>query len=228
MDEVNSKENKSLQKYNSFYSANKGHLSTNIKSENKKYNVINNNIATDYIPNNILRENHNTAFNQDKNILIIDDDNKYNNTDRKNYLSIEKLLNKKNKSLQKNYSYNYNTTNTFLNVNVNQIRESPYYDKIKVPKKGHSRGIIEMIKNFKDTSVNEEKSKNNHRKKSNDNYNTVKKSIKCLNDHKVFDEPRNKNDTSVKNYSYKKKILKNKNSSTNKKKKKHKKKFKYI
>ena len=219
LDELNSKGNKTLQKYNSFYSANKGHLSTNIKSENKKYNVIYNNKTTDYEPNNILRENLNNPFNQNKNILIIDDDSKYNNTERKNYLSIEKLLNKKNKSLQKNYSYNYNTTNTFLNVNVNQIKESPYYDKIKVPKKGHSRGIIEMIKNFNDTSINEEKSKNNYRKKSNDNYKPGKKRIKCLNDQKVFDEPRNKNDMSVKNYSYKKKILKSKNNTTNKKKK---------
>ena len=192
----NSNGNKTLQRDNSFYSNIKGQLSTIVKNENKRYNLIEySNITPDYLLNNTLRGNSNTAFNQNQNILIIDDDNKYGKTNRKNYLSIKKLLNnqnKKNKSLQKNYSYNYNTTNTFLNVNVNQIRKSAFYDKIKVPKKGHSKGVIEMIKNFKDTSIIEGKNNNNERKKSNDNNTTGKKLIKCLNDQKVFDEPKNK------------------------------------
>ena len=223
INELNSNENNSIQKYNSIYSNNNDYSSTTVNNENKKINLFEyNNITPDYYSNKTLRENHSIIFNQDlnknKNIMIIEgDNNRDGNTYRKNYFSIEKLLknkNKKNKSSQKDYKYN--TSNSFLNVTVNQIKESPFYDKIKVPKMGHSRGIIEMIKNFKDSSFNNGNIINNNRKKSNEN-NASKKMVKCLNDQKVFDEPKNKKGMN-RNYSYKKKILKSKNATNTKKK----------
>jgi hypothetical protein len=96
-----------------------------------------------------------------------------------------------------------------------------------------------MIKKFKEASTSskpqiekiEEKNKNDEKiayrniVKRNKEYNNNNKKIyenniakvktKCLNDQKVFDEPKNKIYVNYKNFSYQKKILKSKNNSVN-------------
>ena len=138
---------------------------------------------------------------------------------------------------RKNYSIepnNYN--NSILNITVNnQIKESPLFEKIKIPKIGHSIGIIEMIKNYNNENYSNKfkiekydkyniegiAKKKDKKKKENDKYNKKnkdleRKKIKCLNDQKEFDEPKNKTYIGKKNFSYQKKIFNIKNNSTNK------------
>ena len=252
-------------KYNCFYqnNNNSGYLSSILINRNNELNLIEyNNLSQDPMINNTLRENYNKLFNQNENrknksknenILIIDgDDMKYDEIkERKKNSSIDKVLQNKNKEInynnnKNNINNNYNIcnvqnnfSNTIFNISPNQIRESPLYERIVEPENGHSRGIIKMLKNFKDNSLNHqehsfdknEKNKNeekikkfeNKQNKINDNNirknNIERKKIKCLNDQKMFDEPKNRTIMNQRNFSYKKKILKDRNNSTNKKKK---------
>ena len=241
---INSNDNK----FN-FSQSNNNNYKSNT-SKNKKENFFIEYEITRNI-NDINNENYsklnNYNLSKSNNNILIMEEGDTEITERKKYYSIEKFFKKnkknniiselllRNKKKNKNSQITFN--NSFLNISVNQIRESPFFEKIKIPEKGHSKGIIEMIKNFKDTSVNNpkiekyvEKNKiegkdkkkynnkdiNNNRRKNLDN-NINKKTIKCLNDQKVFDEPKNKTNFNNRNFSYKKKILKNRNNSTNKK-----------
>ena len=239
-----------------------GDLDKNIIRYDSGY--INDDIKNKNLGTNYARISNYDLHKKNKNILTENNENdsRFRITERKRFKSIEKFfLNKhnnynKNSEVLKNKNNNNNDdnrklnySNSFLNITVNQIRECPLFEKIKMPKMGHSKGIIEMIKNFKDTSSNkrqiekyEDKNKKvekgiyrninkniNKKNKENNNDNNKnknidnnignKKKVKCLNDQKVFDEPKNKTYISNNNYSYQKKILKkNKNNSTNKKK----------
>ena len=254
--QFNSNENNN-QNFNSFYLNNNEFISNsntgkNFNNETKFFEY---NIDMGAITNKSLRENNinSTNYNlnknnkNNKNILIIEEENKnYGITERRKPLSIEKIFENRKYNTHKRDVYSdilfknknnnindkpiNNTSNSILNVTVEQIKESPLYEKIKMPKVGHSRGIIEMIKNFNETagknpqiekfndknilrnykSFNNNINDNNYytsRKKNtennNNNYNNnnnIKKKIKCLNDQKVFDEPKNK--TYINNTNY--------------------------
>ena len=229
-----------------------GYINDDIKNKNLKTNYVRiSNYDLNKKNKNILTENN-------------ENDSRYRIRERKRYKSIEKFFVNKynnynknitNSEVLKNNNNNnddnpqLNYSNSFLNITVNQIRECPLFEKIKIPKTKYSKGIIEMIKNFKNSSLNKaqiekyenknvekviyrninkninKKNKENKNNNDNDNKNKNiennigKKKVKCLNDQKVFDEPKNKTYISNNNYSYQKKILKkNKNNSTNKKK----------
>ena len=178
--------------------------------------------------NDYNKDNFSKRYNlsrSNKNILIMEEDDKnFGITERKNY-SIERFFKKNKKNMisgllllskKKDKNPQNTSNNSFLNVSVNQIRECPLFEKIKMPEKGHSRGIIEMIKNYKETSVNKPTIGQGKIKKLYNKENNNKKEIHCLNDQKVFDEPKKKPNINNKNFSYKKKILNNRSGSTNK------------
>ena len=212
---------------------------------NNNKEEINKNLSMSYaiLPTLNLDKNRNYINREEKNLRIITDlinncsteriNEEYNNvnTNNKKYIksSIVNELLLRNKKRKKNEQNTINSNNSFLNVTVNQIRECPFFDKIKIPKDGHSRGIIEILKNFKqskerksqDTKSSEKnKNKNNEKdgeneKNSHNRKNVSKKKIKCLYDQKVFDEPKNRSHTMNRNFSYHKKILKNKKTKNN-------------
>jgi hypothetical protein len=191
------------------------------------------------LPTLNLDKNKNYIINEEKNLRIITDRinnqsperiNEVNNdinTRNKKYIknSIINELLLRNKKRKKNEQSTINYNNSFLNITVNQIRECPLFEKIKIPKDGHSRGIIEILKNFKQSkerkskgSKSGERDKNNendHEKNNQNRKNVSKKKIKCLYDQKMFDEPKNKHIMN-RNFSYQKKILKNKKVQNNK------------
>lgn len=218
--------------------------SSNIIFTNNREEIPNKNISMSYaiLPTLNLDKNNNRNYiiKEEKNLRIITDrinnksterineDNNNANMNNKKYIKnniINELL-LRNKKRKKNEQNTINYNNSFLNITVNQIRECPLFEKIKIPKDGHSRGIIEILKNFKQTNERKSKeAKSSERNKSNENdneknnhnrKNVSKKKIKCLYDQKVFDEPKNKTHSMNRNFSYQKKILKNKKTQNNK------------
>ena len=216
--------------------------SNNIMFTNNMEEISNKNISMSYaiLPTLNLDNNNNYIIKEEKNLRIITDrinnksterineDNNNVNLKNKKYIKnniINELL-LRNKKRKKNEQNTINYNNSFLNITVNQIRECPLFEKIKIPKDGHSRGIIEILKNYKQTkdkkfkeSKSGEKNKNNENDNEKNNHNrknVSKKKIKCLYDQKVFDEPKNKAHIMNRNFSYHKKILKNKKAQNNK------------
>ena len=217
--------------------------SSNIIFTNNREEIFNNNISMSYaiLPTFNL-DNKNYIIKKEKNLRLITERinnkskeriNEVNNNvniNNKKYINnsiINELL-LRNKRRKKNEQNTINYNNSFLNITVNQIRECPLFEKIKIPKDGHSRGIIEILKNFKQSKDRKSKGSNsdernikneneNDNERNNKNRKNVsKKKIKCLYDQKVFDEPKNKTHIMNRNFSYHKKILKNKKAQNNK------------
>ena len=222
--------------------------SQNFIFNNNREEISNNNISMSYaiLPTLNLDNNKNINKNyiitEEKNLRLITDrinnrspqtineDNNNINVNNKKYIknSIINELLLRNKKRKKNEQNTINYNNSFLNITVNQIRECPLFEKIKIPKDGHSRGIIEILKNFKQSKDRKSKESKSDERNKNKNYendieknnqirkNVSKKKIKCLYDQKVFDEPKNKTHIMNRNFSYHKKILKNKKPKNNK------------
>jgi hypothetical protein len=178
--------------------------SSNIIFTNNREEIFNNNISMSYaiLPTFNL-DNKNYIINEEKNLRLITERinnkskeriNEVNNNEsinNKKYINnsiINELL-LRNKRRKKNEQNTINYNNSFLNITVNQIRECPLFEKIKIPKDGHSRGIIEILKNFKQSNDRKSKgSKSDERNKNNENdneknnknrKNVSKKKIKC-------------------------------------------------
>ena len=177
---------------------------------NNKYKIEINNSNfddNDYIPEynltteNISSINYNQLLEQKGNIklgftqrnspsIILNTTNQEKGIMRNNNNTFTDFFNSQNndKELTKNKS--------FLNVAVSQVKQCSFLDNIREPKEGHSKGIIQMIKNCKNTSENKDKTKKIFDNKNyiiNNNKNFEKTIVKCLNDQKFFDEPKIKN-----------------------------------
>ena len=214
---------------NQFYeNINNTQIDKDIQKENKIKKKINKkesySIENNPLKLNLYNQNNNNYLQtsgkiENNDIFFNDEYKKFGLTERRQNYSIE--------------PNNYN--NSILNITVNnQIKTNPLFEKIKMPKIGHSIGIIEMIKNYNnENSSNKFKiekydkykiegitKKKDKKKKENDKNKKMndfeRKRIKCLNDQKEFDEPKNKTFIIKKNFSYQKKIFNIRNNSTNK------------
>ena len=153
------------------------------------------NLKTDYMLNNSSNNYHQL---ENKNIKNRKFDNIIGFTQRnspdknRNVNNEQKIIGKNNTFLKINFNKNVKEKpkieeHSILNLAASRVLESPLFGKIKEPKEGHSKGIIQLIKNTKKSS--------DYNKLNQDIFNNEdkieKNKIKYLNDKKMFVKPTN-------------------------------------
>ena len=187
--------------------------------DNSNKDLNNNTYKGNYIKKNNIEMNYEISSNNNHSYVhLLTEKNKKNvklgktekNSPIKNILANKEQGLEKNSTLSEFFTSNKKKyqkiikNKSILNINVNEVIENPFLQNIKEPKEGHSKGIIQLIKNSKITPDNKYIFDNEPGREKENN------KTKNLKDNNVFDKHKiNKVYNEKNNYSYKKKLFQN-------------------